>query len=752
MDDTFKPRPRQQAVLDYEGGMMGVSAVPGSGKTKTLSALAAKLVAGDYLQDDQEVLVVTLVNSAVDNFARQVAAFVKARGLLPNFGYRVRTLHGLSNDIVRERPALVGLEEGFSIVDEREATAILEDAAQNWIKANPTAGERYLDHDLEDNRSAYALREHWPREVISVAGSFIKQAKDWELMPDEVRYGIDRFGKPLPLAEMCHAIYVNYQRGLNYRGAVDFQDLIRLALRALELDEGFLDRLRHRWPYILEDEAQDSSLLQEKILRLLVGDKGNWVRVGDPNQSIYETFTTARPEYLRRFLTEDGVQARELPNSGRSTRSIINLANFLIDWSMERHPNEDVRSRALQPPYIEPTPVDDPQPNPPDDPNLIFLYPEDYAPGDEIEIIAKSAARWLEQSPDQTLAILVPRNDRGSQMVKALKARNVDVIELLRSTSSTRETAGALSLLLDALSTPGAPGILANAYKVWRRDDRDDPAAADLLEQAVKALRKCEFVEDYLWPRPGSDWLDGRVVGELTESDPRAPELLAEFRRLMRRWQGAVLLPIDQLVLTLAQDLFHTAPDLAIAHSLAVFLGKAADNNPHWRLPDLAGELRAVAQNKRRVIDLSEEATGYDPDQHKGKAAVATMHAAKGLEWDRVYLLSVNNYDFPSAERQDSYIGERWFVRDSLNLEAEALEQLRLANDPLAFDYDEGEATEAARVDYAAERLRLLYVGITRARRELVLTWNTGRRGDALQATPFIALRSYWDKQGKKGK
>ena len=57
----FKPRPKQQDVLAYAGGKMGVSAVPGSGKTATLSYLAARLVAQADLTDDQEVLIVTLV-------------------------------------------------------------------------------------------------------------------------------------------------------------------------------------------------------------------------------------------------------------------------------------------------------------------------------------------------------------------------------------------------------------------------------------------------------------------------------------------------------------------------------------------------------------------------------------------------------------------------------------------------------------------------------------------------------------------
>jgi len=104
----FTLRPHQQQILQYTHGKMGVSAVPGSGKTWTLSLLAAEIIQRGSMDDEQEVLIVTLVNSAVDNFYQRVSDFVKERGLLPNLGYRVRTLHGLAHDIVRERPALVG--------------------------------------------------------------------------------------------------------------------------------------------------------------------------------------------------------------------------------------------------------------------------------------------------------------------------------------------------------------------------------------------------------------------------------------------------------------------------------------------------------------------------------------------------------------------------------------------------------------------------------------------------------------------
>jgi DNA helicase-2/ATP-dependent DNA helicase PcrA len=221
-------------------------------------------------------------------------------------------------------------------------------------------------------------------------------------------------------------------------------------------------------------------------------------------------------------------------------------------------------------------------------------------------------------------------------------------------------------------------------------------------------------------------------------------EELKEFRGVVRRWQGTTALPIDQMILTLSQDLFTAPNDLALAHKLALVLRQVSDDHADWRLPELTGELSLIARNERRFLGFSEDDSGFDPSHHAGKVVVTTMHKAKGLEWERVYLMSVNNYDFPSGQPNDRYISEKWFVRDGLNLEAETLAQLEAALSTGEYEfYTEGAATQQARLDYVRERLRLLYVGITRAKKELVLTWNTGRQGDQTPAIPFAALQGF---------
>ncbi len=735
---TFTPRPKQAEVLRYRRGHMGVAAVPGSGKTSTLSYLASQLLAEVPLQPNQEILVVTLVKAAVGNFARQISGFVRASGLLAGYGYRVRTLHGLANDIVRERPALVNLSDAFTIIDEREAGDILQDAVDAWILAHPSVMDDFVDEEYEGKPSIET--KHWPEAVFEVANTFIRQAKDWELSPDEVYARLEAFPQPIELAEMGHQIYVQYQRALAYRGAVDFQDLIRLARAALLNAPDYLARLQNRWPYILEDEAQDSSQLQEQILRLLVGEGGNWVRVGDPNQAIYETFTTANPQFLRDFLTEPGVQARELPNSGRSQPSIIALANGLIDWTLHDHPADSIRElRPLQPPHILQTPPGDPQPNPPDNPAAVFVMPNDYTPEQELLNVIGSAERWIAENPDLTCAILVPRNARGFAVANALKRANIPYVELLRSTTGTREVAGALGNLLRFLAHPADSDHLATAYRVWRRAWRDDEESSRQLTHIASLLKKANHVEAFLYP-VGESWTE--TVPEARENGELHDELEA-FRALAQRWQGAANLPVDQLMLTLAQDLFTEPAELAAAHSMALYLRRTATVHPGWHLPEFTEELRSVARNERRFLGLEDEATAFDADAHPGKVAVMTIHGAKGLEWDRVFLMSVNDYDFPAGLPGDSFIGEKWFVRDRLNLQAEALGQLRALRDSGV--YIEGNATQQDRVLYVAERLRLLYVGVTRARRELVITHNTGRKGNAREAAAVTGLRAGLD-------
>ncbi|MBE7535322.1 MAG: ATP-dependent helicase [Anaerolineales bacterium] len=767
----FTPRPSQQNILRYDGGRLGIAAVPGAGKTHILSALAAQIIHEGRLRDDQEVLIVTLVNSAVDNFEARIEKFFD-KPLQALYKYRVRTLHGLAHDIVREKPASVGLDERFSIVDDREADAIRHDAVNACLASDPQLLEQYFRPDLDDYEISKVKRNEkggLPKLANDIANAFIRSAKNKQLTPEDIRLRLDGQPAPLPLAEYGWNVYFHYQRALNYRGAVDFDDLIRLSRKILEADDEYLERIRYRYPYILEDEAQDSNQTQEFILNAISGENGNWVRVGDPNQAIYETFTTADPKLLRDFVNLN--RHEDMPESGRCQQSIIDIANHLIDWTMNSHPIPEVRD-ALWTPHIEPTPDGDMQPNPPNTPETIKFISRKYTSEEELTSVVNSIVKWLPDHPESTVAVLTTMNNKGVDVVKALQAKGIECIELLNTTSTTRAAAGSLSYLLGYLADPQSARKLSKAYEVFRRDWRDGmslraqiakqspedeerigelensngeeiaSSQRTLLATTSVLLRKMADVENLVAPQNADDWrsaVGGDEAGQVIQE-------LSAFRVVIQRWLSAVTLPIDQLVLTLAQDVFTEASDLALAHKLALVLRSAADDHADWRLPELTAELAVIAKNERRFIGFSSDDSGFDPERHRGRVVVTTMHKAKGLEWDRVYLMSVNNYDFPSNMPNDRFISEKWFVRSGLDLSAEALAQLSALESRSEYDwYEEGAATLRSRLDYVKERLRLFYVGITRAKRELIVTWNSGRQGDATPSLPLSELMGWWE-------
>src|SRR5581483_3266761 len=221
----------------------------------------------------------------------------------------------------------------------------------------------------------------------------------------------------------------------------------------------------------------------------------------------------------------------------------------------------------------------------------------------------------------------------------------------------TRAAAGSLSHLLAYLSDPSSARKLSKVYEVWRRDWREGaslrtqvaalaPGASageqspveeenlndeeiassqqTLLATTSNLLRKMVDVENFIAPRQDHDWLAG--IGE-SEAEQVIEELSA-FRVNVQRWLNAVTLPIDQLILTLAQDVFSEASDLALAHKLALVLRQAADDHADWRLPELTAELAVIAKNERRFIGFSSDDSGFDPERHRGRVVVTTMHKA----------------------------------------------------------------------------------------------------------------------------
>ncbi|MEA4811991.1 MAG: ATP-dependent helicase [Anaerolineaceae bacterium] len=728
-------RESQARILEYSSGRMGIAAVPGSGKTWTLSQLAAKLIMTTDLEDDQEILVVTFTNSAAENFSSRIGRLLRERGLIEGFGYRVRTLHGLANDIIHVRPELAGLPNDFAIIDAAESSQILQNEVQRYLSLHPELFKMLVNPSFSEKRLNDLRQKEFPSLMENVAKVWIQQSKNYVKSPADLAFLLNQRGTGSELADYCNAIYGAYQNALNIRGGLDFEDLMALAYRCLKNDPELVALLGKRWPYILEDEAQDSSILQQNILEMLCGEQGNWVRVGDPNQAIYESFTTANPDLLKAFIRSTEVREEDLPESGRSCRAIIGLANDLIDWAGSRHPNMNVRD-ALSVPHIRPTSPDDPQQNPADRPDSVTIRTQMMTPDEESAYLVKEASAYLKKYPQDTLAVLAMNNQRVSHLAEAFKKFQLPVCEgLMRLSDTVRLSAGAVANILQCIQMPEKAKALSDAFRVVHRKSKDNAELWNAISEAAAWLAKLKFTEDYLYPGENAEWIgDAKAFGLNDEQIYK----LEAFRLLVYDWHKAAALPLDQLAQLISLNLELSSTESAAIYRMASFLKSMRQQNPELGNTDLINELVAIAKNNRLFLAFSEDAGGFEPDAHPGEIVIATYHKSKGLEWDKVFMSSCNSYDFPSGDPSENYKQESYFIEGKLNLEAEALEQLDALLANKAFkDFRAGYGTLPARDTLIKERLRVFYVGITRARKSLTLTMNSGKG----QNSSALALR-----------
>ena len=704
--NQFQPREGQRQILEYQGGKMGVSAVPGSGKTATIVALATRLIAENRTAGGQ-VLIVTYQNAAVDNIRSRIRQRLEEMDLL-QIGYDVRTLHSLSYGIVQANSGLAGTTSEFAVLDERSSGDLLDKAVRIWNAENKAVWGRLGPGDYIDER----WEQEWRDIARKVARTVITTAKNRRLRAEDLLAMIGEGGgdELNQFLRIGAGIYQLYQQQIETIGGLDFDDLVWKAVELLHQYPDLCERYRQRWPVVLEDEAQDSVPLQEDLLSLLAGPDGNWIRVGDPNQAIMSTFTAADPRYLRRFLERDDVEAQEMAISGRCAPVIIDLANYLVEWVSVEHPLEEVRERAFRQQLIQPTQRNDPQQNPTEEESAVG-FREYNNRHDEFTSIARKAKAFVGKNPDLTVAILVSTNRIGYEMAEQLRTVGVDFDEVLQSPRSARQVSEALCQVLQFLAEPLGRNHLEKAYRAlisfW-----PGPIGPGEEETVATLLRSCYRPEALLYPAAGAKMEEALPPVEKVE--PQDLEAIAHLGGYLRRWLRAVSLPVDQLLMTVAQDLLEEG-DLARAQKLATYLRTRADQNMDWRLPELARELSLAVQGKAGV--LAEEEDIFAP--RPGRISLTTMHKAKGMEWDLVYVMGIGGDWFPH-DLDARFLGEYEF------LGGDPCEDARAGLLELTGEIGSARlsATDLAHVEVIAERLRLLYVAITRARRYLALSWS----------------------------
>lgn len=279
-----------EAVHHIEGPLL-VLAGAGSGKTRVVTHRIAHLIEKGISPSD--ILAVTFTNRAAAEMRARIAALKNAQVLACTF-------HSLGARILRESIGALGYGRDFTIYDEEDSEKLLKECLDS----------------LGIGKEKGVLRQ------IRLG---ISSAKNDLIAPEEVKE--DRV-----LAEA----YALYQKKLKECNAVDFDDLLYLTVKMLQEFPHVRAEYQNRWLFVLIDEYQDTNFSQYTLVKMLVEKHTNLFAVGDPDQSIY-SWRGARYQNILNFESDfPGAKVVTLDQNYRSTNTILQGANALIQQNVKR--------------------------------------------------------------------------------------------------------------------------------------------------------------------------------------------------------------------------------------------------------------------------------------------------------------------------------------------------------------------------------------------------------------------------------
>lgn len=621
------PRPDQAPVLDYTSGQMAISAVPGAGKTTILLALILKLL--DKGINPENIFVLTYMESAARNFRERIKNIRQNSNQLPN----ISTIHGLALRILKENGNFerLGLSSDFEICDDTQRTRIIKEIS-NKLKLKKTETD-----DFDRGVSVFKLGE----------GILDKNISDSKL-------------------KKFTEFFQNYQLELRSQNLIDYDDMLISSVKLLRQNKDILDYYQNICEYIIEDEAQDSSSIQQELISLLSGKHKNLIRCGDINQAITTTFSNADVEGFRKFIaTSNNVS---MNCSQRCTKDVWELANNLVRFAETKEETQNAFYKIFMQPVEGRNPVQE---------NAVkSKILENHL--EERNYVLKIIKNTFKQTPNATVGILLRNNFQVAQWINFINDSGLKSIT--RSESLEQKTIfKTIFSILKILLNPFDNEILADNYEILAEMGFYKPR----LGTEIRNMEK-PFVE--------------------INCDDIENQDLVQFHWDINYWLSVPHLQAEELAIKIGLTHFNSEIEKSNVYLIATLIKRLSSTNKNLSyITERLGEL-AKKPSLSGFKFFSEEDES-NKEFVEGKVQIMTLHKSKGDEFDSVFL--------PEMTEKNLTLN-----LDEIKLKSsDFMENIRRSNPNYKHktDYD-------MKKELLAENLRLLYVAITRAKRNLFIT------------------------------
>ncbi|NYS31885.1 MULTISPECIES: DNA helicase II [unclassified Pantoea] len=589
----------QRAAVAAPRSNLLVLAGAGSGKTRVLVHRIAWLMSVENCSP-YSIMAVTFTNKAAAEMRHRIEHLIgTSQG-----GMWIGTFHGLAHRLLRAHHLDAGLPQDFQILDSEDQLRLLK---------------RLIKSMNLDDKQWPARQGMW----------YINGKKDEGLRPKH----IESYGNPIEQTWL--RIYQAYQEACDRAGLVDFAELL---LRAHELwlnKPHILNHYRERFTNVLVDEFQDTNNIQYAWIRMLAGDSGRVIIVGDDDQSIYG-WRGAQVENIQRFLQDfPGAETIRLEQNYRSTNNILKSANALIANNNGRLGKELWTEGS--------------------DGEPISIYCA-FNELDEARFVVNRIKVWMENGGALNDCAILYRSNAQSRVLEEA---------LLQSSMPYRIYGGMRFFerqeIKDALS-----------YLRLMANRNDDAAFERVVNTPTRGVgdRTLDVVRQTARERQMTLWQATRELLQSRALAGRAASALQRFCEL-----------VDSLATETADLPLHVQTDRVIKDSgLWLMYEQEKGEKGQARIENLEELVTATRQFSYQDEDedlmplqafLSHaalEAGEGQADKWQDAVQLMTLHSAKGLEFSQVFIVGMEEGMFPSQmsldeggrleeERRLAYVG-----------------------------------------------------------------------------------------------